>query len=125
MKACVYLGLLFAACGWAGEAADRSAIRQTIGSAQFTADADGKSQLEAAMHAPRRDRPPSEPLSADYWPFWPSYLEKPWPLEVTSIRFITADVALADARVNHRALLFVLKKEESGWKIASVRFLLP
>jgi hypothetical protein len=114
----------------ADESADRLAIRKTIHSlnlpgprsALFTADADGRSQLEAAMHEPHRERPPNEPLSADYWPFWPAYLEKPWPVETVSVRFITPNVALADCRVRNRPVLIVLRREGPDWKIASIRF---
>lgn len=133
MKALVCLALLLAAPAWADEAADRAAIRQTLGllnvsserSAQFTSDADGRSRLEAAIHEPRRETIPNQPLAGDYWPFWPAYLQQPWLVETTSIRFITEDVALANGRVRYQPLLFVLRKEPSGWKIASVRFLAP
>ncbi len=133
MKALACLTVLFAAGGWADEAADRAAIRQTIGllnvaserSAQFTSDADGKARLEAAIHEPRRETTSNEPLAADYWPFWPAYLQQPWLVKTTSIRLITADVALAHGTVRYRQLLFVLKKEQAGWKIASVSFVAP
>ena len=121
--------VLFFAVAAADEPADRLAIRKTIQSlnvagprsAPFTADADGRAQLEAAMHEPRRERPPNEPLSADYWPFWPAYLEKPWAVETIAIRFITPDVALADCTVKNRPILIVLRREGPDWKIASVR----
>lgn len=73
------------------------------------------------MHGPRRERPPNEPLSADYWPFWPAYLEEPWPVETVAIRFITPDVALADCTLRSRPILIVLRREGPDWKIASVR----
>ena len=131
MKALVCLALLFALFGRADEAADRAAIRQTLRllnvaserSAQFTSDADGKSQLEAAIRSPRRETVSTEPLAADYWPFWPAYLHQPWQVEAAAIRFVTADVALAEGRVHRQPLLFILRKEASGWKVASVRFL--
>lgn len=129
MRAITWLVLFLAVTGVADEAADRLAVRKTLRSlniaaerrAQFTVDADGRSQLEAAIHAPRRERPPNEPLSADYWPFWPAYLEEPWPVETISIRFITADVALADCKVRNQPILIILKREGPDWKIAAVR----
>lgn len=73
------------------------------------------------MHGPRRELPSNEPLSADYWPFWPEYLEKPWAVETIAIRFITPDVALADCSLRNRPILIVLRREGPDWKIASVR----
>ncbi len=127
MKAVACLILAFAGAVHAEEIADRAAIRKSLellGSpelrdAQFAADADGKVLLLAALHSPRV--PPSEPLSGDYWPYWPPNLDHSWTVEALAIRFITPDVALADARIADRALLFVYRREGAGWKIASVR----
>jgi hypothetical protein len=51
----------------------------------------------------------------------------PWPLagsriKPTSIRFVTADVAIVDA-MGKGPVLFVLRKEQGAWKIAAVRIL--
>jgi len=43
----------------------------------------------------------------------------------TTIRFITPDVALVDGTWQTVPLLFVMKKEENDWKIASLRTLAP
>ncbi len=83
--------------GFADEAADRAAIRKVLEAREL------------------RVRPASEPLSCDFWPCRPAELSQP------VIQFITGDVAIADWRINGRALLFVLKKEGAEWKIAAVR----
>lgn len=114
--------LLVAGCGWADEASDKIAIRQTLErlnvhrewSAQFTAGADGKPQLEDALQAPH-----AEVLSGDYWPFWPFAPA----VQVAKIQIVTADVAVVDGRAGAHRLLFVMHREEGAWKIAAVRFL--
>lgn len=121
MRLLAFLALWFVWCGWADEASDRAAIRQTLRNltveherdAQFTSDADGKAAVEAVVGSSQH-----EVLGCDYWPCWPF----PAGVNVERIRFVTPDVALVDARLSGR-LLFVMKKDEGKWKIASVRVL--
>jgi hypothetical protein len=123
MRGLACLAILFVVSGLADEQADGAGIRQTLRrlsvpaerDAQFTADADGKAHLAWALAVPHRE---NEPLSGDYWPIWT--LGQP-PIQVLKIRFVTADVALVDTRTADRPLLFVLRKEQGSWKVASIR----
>jgi len=133
MKPILCLSLLFSACLWADEAADRVAIEKVIGalneprrgprakplSALFTSDAD-PAELRRLFDMEGRMRQISD---------------GPWS-EVTtprmvseSIRFVTPEVALVDAAIaqygslsgSREPVLLVMKKQGTEWRIASVR----
>ncbi len=109
-------------------AADRTAIETVINSLKtakpvsvlFTADADSDlAQLNAAQSAMTEAarQPWSEAM--------------PPKLVIDSIRFVTADVAVVNAAnlqitstmVRRTPVLLVMRREGSGWKIASLRML--
>jgi hypothetical protein len=165
MRVLLWLLLIFGACAWADEAADRAAIRRAIArlnevpqSAElFTTDADCRAVLEQLWRGRRLAyRARSEMRSAA--PLPPSghptvtISHEPWgeatigvpggwslpPIEMLnpriegrSTRFITPDVALADAVCTYReagtaqttSLLLVMKREGNDWRIASLRVL--
>ena len=122
--------LLLAAGGFADEQSDRAAIDSLIHSlrnssnvsALFTADAENElNRLEAielnmakAAHMPWSEVGP--PV-----------------LVIDTIRFVTADVAIANASemqtgstiTSRLPVLFVMKREKDEWKIASLRLLSP
>jgi hypothetical protein len=122
-------GLLCATLAFADVPADRIADRIDIAhvvdslstanpvSVLFTADAD--SQLDLL-----RTQPPYEPLSEVFH----ATNGRPH-ISVQSIRFLTPEVALVDAvsaQIGSTAfrrvpVWLVMKKEASGWKIASLR----
>jgi hypothetical protein len=129
----VLLLLFLSAVATADDDAERSAIRNTLAalnqpaiwddrytlSELFTADAD-RTEIErlAAAHRARlkaADRPWSETTRPR--------------IVVHSIRFVTPDAALVDVTdaqygsigPSNTALLFVMKKQSAGWRIASVR----
>ena len=133
MKPILCLSLLFSACMWADEAADRVAIEKVIGalnephrgphakslSALFTSDADPAelrrlSDMEGRMRQVS-DGPWSEATA-------PRIVSE-------SIRFVTPDVALVDAAIaqygsllaSREPVLLLMKKQGTEWRIASVR----
>jgi len=141
MKPILCLSLLFSACLWANEAADRLAIQKVIEkvigafneprnnpraeppSALFTSDVD-RAELGRLSDMERRMREISS---------------RPWS-EVTaprvvseSIGFVTPDVALVDGAIvqygslsaSREPVLFVMKKQGTEWRIASLRLGTP
>jgi hypothetical protein len=126
MKPILCLSLLFSACMWADEAADRVAIEKVIGALnephrgpQLTSDADPAelrrlSDMEGRMRQVS-DGPWSEATA-------PRIVSE-------SIRFVTPDVALVDAAIaqygsllaSREPVLLLMKKQGTEWRIASVR----
>lgn len=130
---CFICGLLiFSTFTWADERTDRVAIQGIVDalndyvpdggqqhvSALFTNDADN--QLARLSDLDRRLVPTNT--------LW-SEVTKP-KIALQSIRFVTPDVALVDAAniqygstilVRRVPLLIVVKREASGWRIASLR----
>ena len=84
-----------------------------------TADADGIGEVRRVLRDGPQEHPP---LTWDYWP-WPLPVTDPGAVQCSNIRFLTPDVALAEGSVRRHPALFVVKKENGVWKIASVRFL--
>ena len=115
--------LLCAGAAFADEGADRAAILKVLDAPRFTTDADGKWLLLRSMDARPHATPANEPLSGDYWPFWPFDGAEAETPATPRIRFVTSTVATVDCRRNGRALLVVLRKENGQWLIASVRHL--
>jgi hypothetical protein len=138
MKALLCLPLLFSAA-WAEEASDREAVARVIARVNevplpasiFTADSDAAPALE------RLRKPPDHPtVIISHEPWGEATIQFPGrelrnPRIITrAVRFLTPDVALADAACVYddaaphtRPLLFVMKREGGSWKIASVRLL--
>jgi len=135
MKAIVWVSLVFTALAGADEAADRSAIervirvlsdRQIVSSKKqvstlFTLDADSDLDRLTELNA-RWLQLSSEPWSEMTTPRF----------AIHSIRFVTPDVALVNAAnaqygstipVRRIPVLFVMKKEGTDWRIASLRVL--
>ena len=135
MKAFPCIPLLLATLGWADSPADRAAIERVISavnadqtrsgaklsSTLFTADAD--SELERLLDVDRR----LMELSKEPW----SEVTSPR-MVIQSIRFVTSDVALVNVANTHYGstilarripVLFVMKKEGTDWRIASLRVL--
>jgi hypothetical protein len=135
MKAFPCIPLLFATLACADTTADRAAIERVVGavivgptdsgakpgSRLFTADAD--SELDRLLDLDRR----LLELSREPW----SEITSPR-LVIQSIRFVTPDVALVNAANTHYGsmilarripVLFVMKKEGTAWRIASLRVL--
>jgi hypothetical protein len=127
MKAIVWVALAASCVGWADEATEQIAVEHTIlrlnarqsRAAQFTRDADGVEELDAALRGPAVVPHTDEPMAAS-WPFIPPGM---LPIRCARVRFLTRDVALADATVRGRPVLFVMKKDAGAWLVASVRFL--
>lgn len=125
MRAICCIPLLFVACAWADEAADRTAIESVIHalndsqpgssarSSLFTADADH--DLDRRLHP--SDRPWSEATAPR--------------LVAHNIRFVTPDVALVDAAITRygstilvqRIPVLLVMTKERDWRIASLRYL--
>ena len=112
MKAlcCLFLALCFL---HADEAADRTAIRKAIHSFNDPG-------ARQAVLAPDADVP-------DLSGCWRQEVS-PILFEVKSVRFVTPDVALADAAANRYSLgkqtapaFFLLKRSGADWKIDSLR----
>jgi hypothetical protein len=141
MKAIPCLLLCFAFCAAADEAADRAAICRDVAllnmapqpSTLFTADASSDlDRLPKPQPVSFRILLPPDDSAAH--PTVTISHEYPNPrIACGSIRFITPDVALADGNWTYengpetqtKPLLFVMKKEADGWKIASLRLLEP
>ena len=151
MKALLWL-LLFAFCGWADEAADRTAIARSIAALNelpqrpglFTADSDAPAALEELRRGERvayRPLPssahPTVTISHEPWGeatinFPKTGMEILNPKIVSfTIRLITTDVALVDGACTYTdgidfqtsPLLFVMKKSGDDWTVASLRVL--
>jgi hypothetical protein len=130
MKTIICISLVFAALGWADEAADRTAIERVIGALNDQTGADQKRSLftvDAAKDFDRLTHLDRGMLPAS---------DRPWSevttphIVVQSIRLITPDVALVDAAntqygstvvVRRAPVLFIMKKETKDWRIAAVR----
>ena len=159
VKRILCLPLLFAVCAWADEASDRLAIGRVLAALNevpqrpglFTADGDAASELERLREARPLRFQILTPVSASggvtvtisHEPWGEATLNFPGmgplpPMVIVhprivsrAIRFITPDVALADAAYVDEAggaatpLLFVMKKEGDSWKIDSLRVLAP
>jgi len=136
MKALLCLLLLFAGGLWADEPSDRQAIERVIVSLNespplptlFTADSDARITLDLLRPwSDRRAHRPTVVISHEPWgEATISWAGACGPIVNRRVRFITPDVALADAGCvydvnNAAALLFVMKKEGADWKIASLR----
>jgi len=116
MKFVFCLALAMAAVAWADEASDRAAIQNAI--KQFN-----DPQARASVLAPEADIPdlsgrPWDERSRIYFTF-------------KDVRFVTHDVALADATASqygsmmyrNQPAVFILKRIEGEWKIDSLRLL--
>jgi hypothetical protein len=128
MRAVFASAILCATLAFADQPADRSAIEKVINSlktakpvsALFTADAESDLvQLNAAQSAmsDAAKQPWSEAM--------------PPTLVIDSIRFVTTDVAIVNAAnlqitstlARRAPVLFVMKREGTAWKIATLRML--
>jgi hypothetical protein len=139
MKASVLICLLFASGALADEASDRHAIERVITAANavpptpaiFTADSDAPATLERLRRSNGGSGRPAIAISHDPWgeANW-SWSHACAPIIGHSVRFITADVALADAvcpgdKSISVPVLFVMRRDGPDWKIASLRLLAP
>ena len=143
MKAALCLPLIFAACAWADEAADRAAITRAIDTlnqqpqslAEITDSQTAANELEMSavgamwVHGPAS---PSVTISHEPWGEaqmdWPGLQLRRVRMVAGAMRFITPEVALVDgywARDDgaRRPILLVMRKVGDAWKIASVRTL--
>jgi hypothetical protein len=148
MKRLVWLPLILAASLCADEGTDRASIGRVIAllnqspqpSGVFADKADA-SALDQLWSGKRRVVEQSLTVTISHQP-WGEATFGPGPSEETvnprisggEVRFITADVALADGTftytgergvVQSTPLVFVLKKDGDSWKIASVRIAQP
>ena len=142
VKTTLCLPLFLATCVLADETADRAAIERTIAglnelprrAALFTADANGLSELERLPKA--APDPPTVTISHEPWGEATLHLPGVGIPRIVGggIRFITPDVALAEATwiysngtatAQTAPLLLVMKKEGENWKIAALRVLAP
>ncbi len=89
----------------------------------FTDDSDGPAVLENLRIRLRR-RAPTISISHEPWgEATIQWASNAMHIITGPIRFITPDVALAEASSNYSRLSFVLKKSEGTWRIAAVRVL--
>jgi hypothetical protein len=96
MKAILCSPLFFTSCALADETTGRAAIARTIAALnESTVTISHEPWREATINVPAR-------------------------VILKSIRYVTPDVALADATRTSTPLLFVMKKESDNWAIASV-----
>ena len=150
MKALIAsLLLLFGYCAWAEEAADRTAINKTIAALNeipphpdlFTPDADGHDVLNRLRKGKRFSYKtlgrPTVVISHEPW--GEATIDYGGGGEIVNprivsrkIRIVTSEVALVDGAFTYEVdstesemtpLLFVMKKDGRGWRIASVRVL--
>lgn len=135
MKTIFCISLVFAAIAWADEATDRVAIEGVIGT--LNADKTGADQKRiASLFTTDADNEFDRLANLDRRLLQSS--DKPWSevttprIVIQSIRFISAEVALADAAntqygstilVRRVPVLFVMKKQAGEWRIASLRVL--
>ncbi len=112
MRTILCLPILFAACAWADETADRAAIEKSVAELRFAAGAHVDPEFRLLGHG--------EPWSEVTPPY----------IAIRSIRFITADVAVVDAAstqygsvilVRKLPLLLVMKRQGRDWRIAYLR----
>ena len=128
--------LLLAAQGWGDETTERQAIERVIASVNesapaptlFTADSDARLVLDLLRPwGDRHARRPAVVVSHEPWgEATISWSGACGPIVSRRVRFITPDVALADAACIYdddtaAPLLFVMKKDGADWKIASLR----
>jgi hypothetical protein len=120
-------GILLASFAWAAdEVGDRAAIEKAVRAmAPLASDFDGYAEL--AQLSVVADKP-RVVISKEPWgeaqvvmPGTPTAASA----VVTKIRFMTPTVAVVDAASVKASLFIVLRKEETGWKIASLRILAP
>jgi hypothetical protein len=133
MRPFLCFSLLFSACLWADQAADRVAIGKVMStlnegrddprakplSSLFISGAD-PAELDRLSHLERR----IHEISSSPW----SEVSTPR-IVVNSIRFVTSDVARVDAVIakigslswSHENVLFVMKKQGARWRIVSLR----
>jgi hypothetical protein len=134
MRPLLCLCLTFAALACAANREDRAAIETAIGAlntpsgalrekllALCSPDSDATREVDQLVTLMRRmEQAASQPMSE----------VSPPRLMIQSVRFITLDVAMVDATVSrfgsltgvqHTPVLFVMKKESEGWRIASIR----
>jgi hypothetical protein len=128
----IMLALVLAGGIWgADEVSDRAAIEKTIAELNFSPTPAGlfttdfENQAELARFRGRAAVGElvisKEPWGEAVW--IPGGVSTPFArIKATKIRFLTPEVAMADAVGNGRAVL-VLRKERSVWKIASLRML--
>jgi hypothetical protein len=135
-----WVPLLLGVSLWGDEAADRAQIASVIAALNqtplnqapelarlFTADSDGASALAEISRLTPVVTISHEPWGEATWGFAGARLR----ITNLAIRFITPEVALADGTASRpdgkdsTSLLFVMKKEGDGWKIASIRLLAP
>ncbi len=121
---------------WADDAADRASIEKTVAAlnevpiraAIFTADFDGRAELQRLLETPKDasgEAKPSVIISKQPW--GEATIVLPGmaphaPVVVKKIRLVSPDVGMADATGNVPALI-VQRKEGTDWKIASLRIL--
>jgi hypothetical protein len=122
MKTLLCIPLLLCASAWADEAADRAAIGRLVAALNTSQDTSSLFIPGAENEMPRiADPEPRQPWSETTKPA----------LVLGSVRFITPDVALADAVygqygstiIRRYPLLLVVKREGQEWRIASLRLL--
>ena len=149
MRYLLCLPLLFASFAWADEVTDRDAIRTviaTLNDSPSAANSDAPFELarlrqlhpnEFRVIAPSDDSwvQTSEPvLVVSKQPWGEARIDFPTvPMRVNhAITFVEPDVALAEGAYTYRdtsatlqtvPLLFVMKREGDGWKIAALRVL--
>jgi hypothetical protein len=115
MRSLCWLFLLLAAPACGDESADFAAIRNTL--ATFNHASERAAVLARHADLPRLDRFAGEGVSQIYF-------------AVTFIRFVTPDVAFADATASQfgsvilkrsSPAMFVLKREDGAWRISVLR----
>jgi hypothetical protein len=136
------MGVLFTCCAWADQLGDRIAILQTLASLNsaqtseiFAADGHASEELARLRAAhPKGFRivgstaRPSVAISHEVWGEATLTIPAEFPLN-RPVTFVSADVALIEGACSFEdekglestPLLFVLKRESSGWKISAVR----
>jgi hypothetical protein len=124
MKPIMIALFLCAGGAWAAdEVADRAAIEKAVATlGAFTADFDGRAELARMAQS---DPNPSVVISKEPW--GEATVSIPGvqimaAIATKKIRFLTAEWAMVDAQ-GKAPLLFILKKEGTDWKIASLRIL--
>jgi hypothetical protein len=102
------LSILIACSAFADDAADRAAITRVI--------LDSAPQLKL--------KPPSVEISHEPWGEATIHLPPvATGILIGPIRFVTSDVAIADAVAQTTPVLFVMKKDRGVWKIETMRIL--
>jgi len=139
------LCLFVASFAWADEAADRAAIERAIAAlnelppriAAVAESPVAAHELTALMNMASSPSPARPTVVISHEPWGEATIDfravdLPNRIVSRTIRFITPNVALVDAdrtredgTFQDKPLLFVLKKVEDDWKIASARVLAP